>query len=466
MCIESNTERDLLIEKEAKSEILDVEIDQPDDPVYGFFFLGFVANLAFNYLMQEAKFFGDVFGQSFGSQAATFYALSTFAGQLVMLFFGSFFSFNLRFTVSSLVLGAGVIAIPLLTFWRWPLRLGLVFGTIVVMGLMTAVINSSGFSFTSLCSPRVRMFFTLGTCLAGVTGWISIQIVWAILTKFLKMKNERDDPNVPIRTELITCIIVLGSATVFFVLAVVYYLGFLSKTPAAQRAFARAEKSKLTEEATETGENEISKSDSLKAAAPLALALISVMFATFILTPDQIVKWTQTSSFEISKNPNFYAETMMFAFNLCDVIGRMASAFFLPALTETQVFVGSFARWLLVPMFFCATYKFWFFENDFVRLGLQILFGLSYGILVTWSFVLAPSQQGVNPKYAGTVGALMSCVAVFGILLGAVSSGQVAKILDDCFNFRPYDFLSVNETFNMVAVGAEPLFPAFDVSGT
>jgi hypothetical protein len=425
-----------------------------NENIAGFVFLGFVANLAFNYLLQEIKFFNEVFGQTFGSRASFFYAVSTFVGQIVMFSFGSYVSYSIRFITSCLVLAGAIVSIPLMTYWRMDFQLAIVYVVVVILGFFTAVINSSGFTLTSFCSPNIRKAYTIGTCLAGVTGWISIRIFDVILFKVFRMSPQRDveNPDRPSNAEVINCVLVLGSAAVFFIFMALYYMCGLSQTKVVKDAVELFEEKNKQSELNKEELDETKKSspfwDTVRAAMPMASAVWNVMFVTFLVLPDQLVQWKPSFDYDFT-NPNTYHETAILSFNVFDVIGRLLSLSGMK-LTESKVIAGSVSRYALVLLYFFATYDFFIFGNDIVKLILQVLFGTSYGLLVTWAFILAPSQEGIKPENRDIAGALMSMVAVFGILVGAAVSSALTPCLNRFLNFRPYETTCRYDDFGMV----------------
>ena len=432
-------------EEETDSLIPKSETEDEPEPLTGFFFMGFVANLAFNYLLQEVKFFNDIFGPQFGRWAPTFFSGSTFIGQILMLFLGPLSPFGVRIVGSCLVLSGTVIAIPVMAWFHMTAHIKTVYAIVMVMGLMTAVVNSSGFSLTSLCSAKIRIHFVVGTCLAGVTAWPCIVIVGLLLRKIFGMPSERLDPNVPNQAEILTCLIVLGSATALYIVAAVYYVVGLSSSQATRKAVSTFEEKKR--------KSADKKFDwdgfwsTVLAVLPLAAAAWNVMFTTFLVLPSQMVEWKATYNYRI-KIANFYEEFVLFWFNVCDATGRGISLHFFQLL-PVHVIAGSCARWILLPFFFLSTAKIFFFHNDIFRLVLQGCFGLSYGILTTWAIALAPSQPGVKSENADIAGSLMSFIVVFGIMVGAGIAGPVAASVDSILNFRPYDAIQTSIGFEM-----------------
>jgi hypothetical protein len=435
----------MAIEDETDSLIPKSETTDEAEPLGGFFFLGFVANLAFNYLLQEVKFFNDVFGPQFGRWAPTFFSGSTFLGQILMLFFGSMIPYGVRIVGSCLVLSGTIIAIPLMAWFHMTAHINIVYANIVVMGLMTAVVNSSGFSLTSLCSAKIRIHYTVGTCLAGVTAWPCMIMVGLVLRKIFRMSSERLDPNVPNKAEVLTCVIVLGSATILYLVAAVYYMVGLSSAQATRQAIGTLEEKKR--KSADQKVDWYGFWSTVLAVLPLAAAAWNVMFTTFLVLPSQMVEWKATYNYRI-KIANFYEEFVLFWFNVCDATGRGISLYFFELL-PVHVIAGSCARWILLPFFFLSTAKILFFHNDIFRLVLQGSFGLSYGILTTWAFALAPVQPGVKSENADIAGSLMSFIVVFGIMVGAGIAGPVAAGIDSTLNFRPYDAIKTSTGFAM-----------------
>jgi hypothetical protein len=116
-------------------------------------------------------------------------------------------------------------------------------------------------------------------------------------------------------------------------------------------------------------------------------------------------------------------------FNGLDLVGRVLATYLI-RLTSIQVFTGSFVRWIFVPLYFLAAADVVFFGNDIVKPALRATLGLSYGILLTWAYTLAPSQNGVKEQNAGTAGVLTRFVAVGALLLGSSLSGMISSAFD------------------------------------
>jgi len=94
---------------------------------------------------------------------------------------------------------------------------------------------------------------------------------------------------------------------------------------------------------------------------------------------------------------------------------------------------------IFVPLYFLAAADFVFLGNDIVKLALRATLGLSYEILLTWAYTLAPSQNGVKEQNAGTAGVLTRFVAVGALLLGSSLSGMNSSAFDSLIRFRPYE---------------------------
>ena len=416
-------ETSLLAEKPMK--------EVPREPLAGFLFIGFAANLAFNYLLQEVKFFNDVFGEAFGRRASFFFAFSNLIGQLLMLFYGSWVPHIIKIPVSCGILALSLVVIPALTWWAIPFKLNMVLGLVFVMGLMTAVILSSGFTLTSLCSPRVRLFYTLGTCVAGITGWVTIRVVeLALVYGFdMSMKRNREDGG-PTRAEFIQCGIVIVSGSACLIAAMIYYIFSLSKSQAVVQALcAGKKKGGVVDKKTAFWETVI-------ASMPMALAGANIMLVTFIVLPDQMTPWRPSFGFW-GNSPNLYQESVIFGFNLFDVIGRLLAIWAI-RLNSVQVMAGSFSRWLILPCFFLASRHMSIFANDITKFVLLVVFGGSYGLILTWAFTLAPSQPGIKPENAEIAGALASFMVTFGIVLGTLVAAGVPTCLS-YLHFAPYE---------------------------
>jgi hypothetical protein len=392
------------------------------EPLWGFAFLGFCANLPFNYLFQEAKLLSGLFGLEFGSRAPFIFSGSTLAGQILMLSFGRHVSYGVKIVLSLVFLAVILIFIPLVTYLGYEFKVKLVYGFVSLLGLMTAVINSSCLTLTSLCSSNVRKYFTLGSCLAGITGFVTIWVVTQVLSRIFGMSHERQNEAIPSSAEIINCVTVLASGSLCLLVAIVYYVYSLSKSKVVLDAIQLESESQG--EDSGNVRNEAKREEALSpfwqtifASLPIGIAAWNIMFVTFLVLPEQVLKWEPSLNYA-AESPTFYHDIALFSFSCFDVIGRIA-AIYGPNVTQVQLFIGSLCRWFIVPCFYLAASGFVVFGNDFVKLAIQTLFGVSYGFFITHAYALAPYQTGVRPENAGIVGAFMSFIVVVGICMGS-----------------------------------------------
>ena len=401
------------------------------DPLFGFMMFGFVGNLCFNYLLQEVKYFNDVFGEGFGSRCAFIYGLSNNAGQMLVIIFGSYISMQMRIVVSCAVLGSMLIAMPVLVFTESSFQMSFVYSVIFVMGSMVAVLASAGFGLTGMCSIDVRRFYMFGNCLAGVTAWPLMLLVEQILKRGFDLNPVRDVADRPSKLETMNTLVVLSVAALCFFLTIPYYMFGLARSKCVKDALA-----KVKEASAQSGPAKGGVYETLLACLPLAVAVWNIMFVTFLALPDQMVAWNPTFKYPWD-NSNTYQDMIIFMFNVFDVVGRFLALQYI-TMTPTQVMVGSFARWALIPFYFLATASLAFFGNDLFKFVLQAVFATTYGLFLTWGMIHGPSQKGIHPDQAGTAGYIMSFAQVNGIFLGSLLSGRIQDIPKKYLEYRPY----------------------------
>lgn len=422
-----NSEETFLIGKDLEKSAV-VEKSQ-DGSVAGFIYLGFVLNMCINFVLQEAKYFSDVFGPSFGSQAAFTFGVSNLIGQLTMLALPPDLSFGGRISVSCFLMGSSMIAVPLMTYLSMSFTLYLVHVLIVVIGVSNAVLGSALFGITGFCSERIRKFFNMGACLSGIMVWPLMLVVDTILSSVFGMNPVRNDPNHPSSMEMASCLIVLCvGATCFFATIPVYLFG-LGRSKSVTDALAKIQERKKENKSKYFGKI-------LLATMPMAVAAWNVMFLTFLALPDQMVQWRPSMDYPF-RGANTYQDLVIFTFNLCDFLGRVCAVNWIK-LNIVQVLIASLSRWVLLPFFFLAAANLTFFSNDMFKLILQASFAGSYGVVMTWAMTLGPSQPGLSSDDADTAGMIMSIVLVIGLMMGSLTSGFVRDIPTRFLRFEPY----------------------------
>jgi hypothetical protein len=278
----------------------------------------------------------------------------------------------------------------------------------------------------------------------------------------LGMSTVRTSPNVPTKAEFINCALVLASGSAFLLVALFWYIFNLSKSHVVLAAIDAA-KRKIGEDRPKNSGNNNPFWETVLASLPIAVALCNVMVVTFIVLPDQMVLWRPSFGFW-GTNPTLYQESVIFGFNVFDVIGRFLAIWAIK-LNSPQVISGSFARWLILPCFFLAARGVSLFVNDIVKFIVLLGFGLSYGLLTTWAFTLAPSQPGIKPENAEISGALMSFMGTLGIMLGttlaAVFSSSIERYIDfapyqiDC-TFEPNSIIVCHEMVSLMSTSPAP----------
>lgn len=448
--IEESSEKDQLIPK-AEQE-LEPALSEETQPVMGFMFLGFVGNLTFNFILQEVAFFNRVFGSQFGSTCGFIYGLSNNVGQLLVLFVGSGIPMTVRVVVSCIALAGTLTFFPLMSYLEWRFQMYLVYCIVAVMGIFVAVLASAGFGLTAMCgSEKLGSFNAFGNCLAGVTAWPIMLVVDWILVSQLDVSDKNDLLGGPSRAQSIGTIIVLGISAMFLIAFVIYYLVSLR-----HNAIVSVALDKLAAKASSKLKSDPAMYwETIRSSMFLAVAVFMVMIVTFLVLPSQMVVWTP--SLKLFKDSKVYPDMVIFLFNVFDTVGRFMAMKNLIVLTPTQVFIGSFARIILVPMFFLASANRWIFAHDIFRLFLQAAFACTYGLLLNWGWTHGPNQPGIKKENSDTAGYVMSFAAPFGILIGSLISRAISGFPDEYLDYRPHLKPCKYEDYTMYCVQDEVL---------
>ena len=401
------------------------------EPLLGFMMFGFVVNSCYNYVLQEVKYFNDVFGDGFGSRCNFIFGMSSNLSQILVILFGAYVSIQTRIVVSCAALGAMLIAMPVLAFTQFPFQMWIVYSVLFGMGFTVAILASAGFGLTGMCSVDIRRYFMLGNCLAGVTTWPLMLFVEQILKRFFHMSPIRVVPDRPSSLENMSTLVVLSVAALGFFITIPYYVFGLARSMCVEDALR-----KIKAGAALTGPDKGGIASTLMATLPMAVAVWNVMFVTFLALPDQMVSWKPSFDYPWD-NSNTYQDMIIFMFNVFDVVGRFLALQCI-TMTPAQVMVGSFGRWLLIPFYFLATTGVAFFGNDVFKLVLQAAFATTYGLFLTWGMTHGPTQSGLREEQADTAGYIMSFALDNGVFLGSHLSGQIQDIPKKLLEYRPY----------------------------
>jgi len=341
----------------------------------------------------------DKYAPDFVFYANILYGLSNNVGQLIIIFYGSKLSFSNRIYSSCIVLALILIAFPVLAAFDPSDSIGMGFGLLLVFGLgfFNAIIQSAGFGLAGICSAKAMEYFSLGQAVCGLVPWPMIIGFRAIYTA----------AGVGSAVESATAFSSLGFASLITLLFVPFYKYQLSQTDAVKKAIDNIESTKDSAVIRHRTKLEI-----IKSTLPLAISVWFVLFVTFIVFPSQPAKWTPSFS---GYPPNFYANMMIYVFQVFDVVGRYMPAWGVN-LGMKQIKIGSAARILLIPLFFLATYNISFFANDITKIVIMAIFAATNGLVVTWAMIRGPSQ--VDKDEADVASYTMSFFLVNGIFFG------------------------------------------------
>ena len=445
---DSKAEKENLIQKDP--ETLETDSSKRlDEPVVGFIYLGFVLNMCLNFVLQEVNYFNDVFGPNFGGRASFAYSISNIIGQVIMIALPADISFTGRISISCLLMGASMLAVPLMTFWSMDFTIFMVYGLVVVLGVSNAVLASAAFGITGFCSEKIRRFFNMGVCVSGILVWPLMFVIDTMLGRMFGMSPRPKGQKLPCKMEMVSCLLVLSISGLCFFATIPYFIFGLGKTRAVTEAIEKIKEKEKAKKPRNFGQV-------LLATMPMAAAVWNVMLLTFIALPGLMVQWLPSYDYRF-KGENTYKELVIFTFNVFDFLGRVCAVNWI-TLSQAGVLIASLSRWILIPFFFLAAANMTMFSNDIFKFLLQALFAGSYGVVMTWGMTHGPSQPGLHPENADLAGMIMSIVLVVGVMMGSLFSDVVSSIPSKLLRFEPYRRpCTVDPTMQMLVCPVDPL---------
>eukprot|EP00461_Guttulinopsis_vulgaris_P004635 UN04637 len=155
---------------------------------------------------------------------------------------------------------------------------------------------------------------------------------------------------------------------------------------------------------------------------PILITVLMVFIMTFIVFPGALLAGETTIPKIISSD--WLGVTLITIFNVFDLIGRSAPAYFIAFGPSTLIY-AVMARFIMYPFFLLlGPADVW--HNTWAVIGLLLVFSLSNGYLSTLSFIHAGSY--VNDKERAISGGLMSAFLTGGIASGSLIAIAVNKI--------------------------------------
>jgi hypothetical protein len=312
------------------------------------------------------------------------------------------------------------------------------------VGIFIAILSSAGFGISGKCSHRVRTYFTVGTSLAGIIGWplmLIFEMVYVGIfgldretrTIFPSGAHEQEKFSTPsdLDTRCTLFVLALATACILMLIPLFYFrIG-----PYLVRMAELA--SKDVEQAKSPTIARRSFWKILGDVFPLAFSGWMIMFATFLVLPDQIVAWKTTRP-EMYPGGDFgYQNINIYVFQVFDVISRFTCLLFDIKMSRGCIITGSCLRLALVPFFILSSLRIGFFDNDLWKILLNAAFAFTYGLFLTLGVVAGTAQ--VEAHEADYAGYIISFLLVNGIFCGSWVAMAVNLIPTKYWSWKAYE---------------------------
>lgn len=417
-------------------------------------FLGFGMLAPWNILLNSIPYFQDEYaaqknGVAFYMTAAYIYPQLPLLGVMVM--YGSRVAFRWRIVIPLLLQLGGLVILPIIASSSIWAMLVIVF----VVGLCTAVFQSSGFAFASLFPPVYAQAIMFGQGIAGVVSGVAELLVMA----FVK----------DTRTAAIAYFVFAAACLALCAASYIY----LERSPFTQHYLARSGLStgkalaSTGDESTESTRHSLNgdmeadrastNSDDVDAYArggpaavaaaraereasqsllgngsssdtstwaimrgiwPMAASVFSVFFMTFLVFPGVApasVDFKGTfGSLQIGND--WWNAILLLVFNVADTIGRGLPAK-VQLLKGYPLLFATFFRYGIVPLFLGCARSWSPFFGDATVLVVMAIFAITNGYFSSMSMMLGPSL--VPPHQRQQAGLLMTFFLQLGLLLGS-----------------------------------------------
>jgi hypothetical protein len=139
---------------------------------------------------------------------------------------------------------------------------------------------------------------------------------------------------------------------------------------------------------------------------------------TFSVFPGQIGLWFPSGDFELS----IYRSFLIYIYSIADTIGRavprLAPA--IQRISDKTLYVATLGRGLVfIPLFLLSSKQLpAFLANDWVRLGLVLVFSVTNGVNFALCNLVGPKRvEAADKMHAGTI---LSFMAINGLFVGSL----------------------------------------------
>lgn len=423
--------QDIDAEKQTLIPLQEIPPTVIEEPVYGFMYMGFVGNLAINFVFQEVAYLNANFGESFGTVMNMSYSAANNLCFIFLFIYGNRLSFRLKIALSSIGLGFALCAIPLLALSGTRFKMSLAVGLVVLMGVLGSIFSSASSGLGGLCSQRVRKYQNAGASLPCFIAWP----LMLVLNKMFDMIKWNITP-----IDSAVCVVVLFSAAVCCFGIFPYYICVLERNPIVVDVLQKRHFSP---------EKGVELSEVIFLTLPLALAIWWVTCSQFFVIPDKVLEYKSPNSGNYFGGTNGYPDTLIYVLQASDTLGRFFVAWKPTMLNRLGTIIAAAFRVCLIPLFFLSSGNVWIFKSDIFRILLNVIWGGTYGILISFCYILGPSQ--VATTQGDTAGLVIAFALENGVVGGSLASmgfKHVLRVLKSIYVSKSE--CSIGEQFHLV----------------
>lgn len=280
------------------------------------------------------------------------------------------------------------------------------------VGLWNSLLMNAGFNLMSLAPEKSANFFLLAQTFTGVVTW-PLLIFLRYIVKSAGGGSETDIIVAAISFSLASGV-VLGCIPLYLFKTRHHSVFVNVLGPTA----SRAPTPEMYRDSPNSGFARLASV--FKTIFTPAMSVWLCGLVTFSVYPSQISRWYPDGDFEVS----IYRSFLAYCFAICDTVGRSLPRFVPQLLKASDKFfwILTISRAIVfVPMFLlCSKTVSEFFSNDYVRLGIMIVFAISNGMNFSTPNMIGPRRvQTADKIHAGTI---LSLMAVNGVFIGTMLS--------------------------------------------
>lgn len=380
-----------------------------ETPVWGFFIIGFISLLCYNFFLQVIGFLSLKTGASFISAAPLAYGIFNNVGQLLCIFLGPSLPWGPRFWFSTTVVGIVGVGYSIIAVPGCSVGFKYGIGVSCLLGLGNAVFQSAAFGLAGLSGARAMNYMNFGQSFAGVLTLPLLLLLKRLFRWIARAEVASQESGI---SGVISNSILAGFALVSILtfLFIPYYSIYLSKTATVRRAQDAA----ITSIATGSSDRR-SIMIIIWQTLPLALMVWLVLLVTFLVFPGIVLSWEpNVLTKHLSKGT--YKACLIYCFQVFDAVGKLSA---LVGLSLSPLLLKIFSPWriMLGVCFFASTTSLAFISNDWTRFFLVAFLAFTNGLMITWCMIWGSSQ--VRKSEVDVASYTMSFFLVFGIACGS-----------------------------------------------